>query len=206
MSQKVTPKITYFNFRGLAELPRLICKYGKINFEDIRLNQEDWATIKPTTPFGVLPLYEEDGKICNQSIAISRYLAKRVGLYGDDDWENLEIDSVVDTITDLRLKLTQVFREEDETKKAADQEVLINETFPYYLERLDKIAAQNFGHMAAKKLTWADFHFAICYGMFAFIAGEDTLIKYKNLVKVKDNVESIATIKNWMRERPVTDF
>ena len=54
------------------------------------------------TPFGLLPLLEHNGKQVNQSKAIARYLAKKVKLVGDDDWENLEIDAIVDTLDDLR--------------------------------------------------------------------------------------------------------
>lgn len=54
-------------------------------------------------PMGQMPVLEVDGKRAHQSIAITRYLAKQVGLSGADAWEDLEIDTVVDTINDLRL-------------------------------------------------------------------------------------------------------
>jgi len=53
-------------------------------------------------PFAKVPVLEVDGKKIDQSIAISRYLAKQCGLAGKNDWESLEIDSTVDTIHDLR--------------------------------------------------------------------------------------------------------
>lgn len=53
-------------------------------------------------PFGQVPILEVDGKVAHQSIAIARYLAKQVKLNGKDDWEDLVIDSVVDTVNDLR--------------------------------------------------------------------------------------------------------
>lgn len=53
-------------------------------------------------PFGQLPLLEVKGKKINQSTAICRYLAKEVGLAGKDEFEDLEIDSIVDTIADVR--------------------------------------------------------------------------------------------------------
>lgn len=53
-------------------------------------------------PFGQMPVLEHNGKVAHQSVAISRYLAKQVKLVGKDDWEDLEIDAVVDTFTDLR--------------------------------------------------------------------------------------------------------
>lgn len=53
-------------------------------------------------PMGQMPVLEVDGIRVHQSVAIGRYLAKRVGLAGANDWESLQIDSVVDTINDLR--------------------------------------------------------------------------------------------------------
>jgi len=55
------------------------------------------------TPFGKLPVLEVDGNIVNQSIAITRYLAKKAGLAGSNEWESLLIDIIVDNINDLRL-------------------------------------------------------------------------------------------------------
>jgi hypothetical protein len=54
------------------------------------------------TPFGQLPLLEIDGKELNQSLSISRYLAKKAGLAGKDEWESLLIDIAVDNINEMR--------------------------------------------------------------------------------------------------------
>lgn len=53
-------------------------------------------------PFGKVPVLEIDGKVLNQSTAITRYLSKKAGLAGSDDWESLLIDVAVDNIHDLR--------------------------------------------------------------------------------------------------------
>lgn len=111
-------KLTYFNSRGVTEPIRFIFKYANIEFEDVRVTSEEWVKLKASeylltyflqivkkpileTPFGQLPTLEHNGKVVNQSIAIARYAAKKANLAGNDDWENLEIDSVVDTLTDL---------------------------------------------------------------------------------------------------------
>lgn len=52
---------------------------------------------------GQMPLLEVDGIVVHQSIAILRYLSKRFGLNGSNDWEALLIESVADTITDFRI-------------------------------------------------------------------------------------------------------
>ena len=56
------------------------------------------------TPFGKTPVLEVDGKQTHQSIAICRYLAKQLGLNGSNDWEALEIDAIVDTLNDFRIR------------------------------------------------------------------------------------------------------
>lgn len=53
-------------------------------------------------PFGKVPVLEIDGKTLNQSTAITRYLAKKAGLTGSDDWEALLIDIAVDNVHDFR--------------------------------------------------------------------------------------------------------
>lgn len=53
-------------------------------------------------PFGQVPVLEHNGKMAHQSLAIARYFARKVKLVGNDDWEALEIDAIVDTVNDLR--------------------------------------------------------------------------------------------------------
>lgn len=50
-----------------------------------------------------LPCLEVDGKRINSSLACCRYIAREVGLAGSDDWENLQIDTIADTVNDFRL-------------------------------------------------------------------------------------------------------
>lgn len=60
-------------------------------------------------PMGQMPVLEVDGKRAHQSVSICRYLGKKVGLAGANDWEDLEIDSVIDTISDLRISKFSTF-------------------------------------------------------------------------------------------------
>lgn len=55
------------------------------------------------TPMGQMPILEFDGKKVIQSVAICRYLAKKLGIAGSNDFEAFEIDSIVDTLNDFRL-------------------------------------------------------------------------------------------------------
>lgn len=56
------------------------------------------------TPLGQMPLLEFDGNLLYQNTSIARYLGHIVGLAGNDPLENWAIDSVVDALTDLRIR------------------------------------------------------------------------------------------------------
>lgn len=120
-----TYKLTYFNITALAEPIRFLFAYGKIQYEDVRFQREEWPQMKESKlkniktkidilfvinyiylisemPFGQVPVLEINGKVYNQSMAITRYVAKQAGLAGKTDLEAFEIDSIVDSINDLR--------------------------------------------------------------------------------------------------------
>merc|ERR1712098_756442 len=59
-------KLTYFNLRARGEPSRLLLAYGGIKYEDERIAppwdaDSTWSTLKPTTPFGQLPVLKWDG-------------------------------------------------------------------------------------------------------------------------------------------------
>jgi prostaglandin-H2 D-isomerase / glutathione transferase len=53
-------------------------------------------------PLGQVPILEVDGVVMYQSIAISRFLAKKFGLAGSNDMEAYHIDNAVYNIEELR--------------------------------------------------------------------------------------------------------
>ena len=76
-----------------------------MKFEDKRIpapwdDMENWQKIKPTTPFGQVPLLEVDGEQISQSIAIARYCAKEFGLAGKTTFEAAQMDEIVDALQD----------------------------------------------------------------------------------------------------------
>ncbi|XP_070495369.1 uncharacterized protein [Chironomus tepperi] len=203
---KMSYKVYYFNFRGLAEPIRFLLKYNGTEFEDVRIEREDWPNWKDQMPMKQMPVLEIDGKKYFQSVSICRYLAAKFGLSGKDAEENLEIDSAVDTFVDMRLKVTQAFMLPDDQKEAAMKKVL-EETIPLYLTKLNSLAEENDGFLACKRLTWADIYVTALSGLISFISnGQDIFETYPALKKVIDAVESNENIKKWIAERPVTEY
>ncbi|KAF2904004.1 hypothetical protein ILUMI_02175 [Ignelater luminosus] len=199
-------KLTYFPVKALGEPLRFLMSYGGIEFEDYRFERENWPNLKPNMPFGQVPVLEVNGKLAHQSVAMARYLAKQVKLVGKDDWEDLEIDAIVDTVNDLRHKIALYHYEQDAAIKESRKEPLFKETLPYYLERLDTIAKNNNGHLAVGKLTWADLYFVALLDTMNCYAQMDLTGNYPNLQTVKNNVLSVPAIKAWIEKRPDTEF
>ena len=87
--------------RGRAEIIRYIFAYLDIKYEDHRIEQADWPKIKPTLPFGKIPVLEVEGLTIHQSLAIARYLTKNTDLAGKTALEQCQADAVVDTLDDF---------------------------------------------------------------------------------------------------------
>ncbi|XP_044729687.1 glutathione S-transferase-like [Chrysoperla carnea] len=208
-----TYKLTYFNIRGLAEPIRLLLSYGGQDFEDVRIDEESWKKLKSNMPMSQVPVLEIDGKQTHQHIAISRYLAKQFKLVGDNDWEALQIDTVVDSLVELRRRIAflALFVELYPALRGPDPEVVkknyeeaVKTTIPFYLEKFNAMAAS--GYLANGKLSWADIYALPFIEFLESVMKIPVVDKYPNLKKVRDNVMGIPKIKAWVNKRPVTEY
>lgn len=99
-------ELLYFPARGRAEHVRLLMAFKGIPFKESA--PSDWATQKPTTPFGLVPLLTErdggDEFTLAESGAILRHLARRYDLYGSGLQQHAMCDALADYIADLRNK------------------------------------------------------------------------------------------------------
>lgn len=41
-------KVIYFNVKALAEPLRFLLSYGNLEFEDVRVERDEWAALKPS--------------------------------------------------------------------------------------------------------------------------------------------------------------
>ncbi|KAG5867396.1 hypothetical protein JTB14_025227 [Gonioctena quinquepunctata] len=198
-------KVTYFNITALGEPIRFLLSYGGLEFEDVRVSEEQWPTLKSSMPFGQMPILEHNGKIAHQSLAICRYLGKQVKLNGKDDWEDLEIDAAADTINDLRQKIGAYHYEKNALLKAEKEGPLFNEIIPHYLKKIDEHAKKNNGYLTCGRLTWADLHFVSLMGYITVMATKDIFADYPNVQAIKEHVLALPAIKAWLEKRPKTD-
>lgn len=195
-------KLTYFPVRGRAETSRLILASAGIKYEDVRIAGEEWLEFKPKTPFGSMPVWEEDGKMLAGSTVIARYLAEKNHLAGGNVWENAQIANTVDFITDLMQEMLKGHFEKDATKKAELEKKFKEETIPKFLGKLESVAGDN-GYLWESKLTWADLHL---YQLLDYLADKLPWDKFPNLKKMRDNVEANEGVAKWLKDRPKSDF
>jgi glutathione S-transferase len=105
------PRLTYFDSaRSRGEECRLALFLAGVDFEDNRIPRSAWPALKPTTPFGSLPVFELPGKPpVSQSNAILGHIGRRYGLLPADDWEALRHESLLSAVEDLRHAVTTTF-------------------------------------------------------------------------------------------------
>ncbi|XP_013195571.2 glutathione S-transferase 2 [Amyelois transitella] len=197
----------YFPVKALGESVRLLLAYGGQEFEDNRIPADKWPEFKPKTPFGQMPLLVINGKQYAQSTAISRYLGRKYGIAGADVEEDFEIDQNVELLHDLRAKAAQVQYEDDAAIKAKKHEKYTREVYPNLLKKLDEIIRKNNGHLAAGKLTWADFMFA---GMYDYVKtmmqAPDLDEKFPSFKKLEQTVLNLPKVKEYVAKAPKCEF
>jgi len=200
-------KLHYFNLRGRAELARLVLHQAGVEFEDYRFERADWPQLKSNYPFGQVPVLEVDGKMLAQSHSIARYLARKHGLAGKDDWEQAQADVYADCINDLMTGMRPAFLEKDpEKQKELYQKFLAENVVPHATIVERHLLKNGTGFLVGSEITWADLAY---YGYFSFLIekfGEPFLKVTPNLKALIERVEKLPNIQKWLEVRPKTDI
>lgn len=120
------PKLTYFDSpASRGEECRLALHIAGVDFEDVRIKGADWPALKPTTPFGGLPLFELPGRpVLAQSNAILTYIGRTYGLHPADNFEAAHHEALMHYAEELRHLVAATMRMPDEEKRARRQELV----------------------------------------------------------------------------------
>lgn len=200
-------KLIYFDARGRAETARIIFKLAGVEFEDKRIVLEEWADFKSKTPFGMLPFLEVDGKQLSESKAIYRYLAREFGFYGSNNWENSQVDSILDMLEDLHQYVGKLYtcEDPDERDKLLHQYRTTVEKTLRNLEKKLKLNHNGDGYFVGDKITVADI------GLFCDITlvntmtgGDDSTKDFPKLLALYERVGREKNIADWVAVRPDT--
>jgi glutathione S-transferase len=153
----VCPTLTYFDAQGAAEPIRTLLRMAGIRFQDRRVTKEDWPVVKQFCPFMQLPVFTTNGSVLYaQSHAIARYVARRGGLYPQDEEQALLVDMLTDSTKDFSVRLLPTHFEEDlEKRRRMREEVELN-TLPTFLDRWNKMLGAEAEYLVNNTLSLAD--------------------------------------------------
>lgn len=120
-------KLTYFDVSASrGEECRMALYVAGVDFEDHRITHEQWAALKPATPFGALPMLELPGKPpLAQSNAILTYVGRRYDLHPQDAWEAARHDAILQAVEELRAALVPSGKLADPAEKKKAREELV---------------------------------------------------------------------------------
>jgi len=195
-------KLTYFNVRGRAEPARLILAQAGVDYQDIRIEREDWPKVKPTTPCGQIPVLNYNGVEISQSMAITRFLANEFGLAGKTNLEKARADMIVDCVMDMLAGAVAILRA-PEGQKAEPIAKLVNEIIPNGRQILEKFLTDKF--FVGNEITWADLVVAEFFDNMRMQHGEEK--SFGSCTRLKNHVDLVLDtprIKRWIEKRPVT--
>lgn len=126
------PRLTYFDMPvSRGEECRLAFALAGVDFEDRRIAREEWLAMKPTTPFGALPVLEVPGHLpIAQSNAILGYIGRSHGLHPSDPIEAARHEAVLEHVEELRANIAISGRNLDEASKQRVREQHAATTIP----------------------------------------------------------------------------
>jgi len=204
--------LTYFNYRSAGEISRWVFAAANQPYNDVRISTDgdraEWQKLKPTTPFGQMPILEVDGvKLC-QSNAIAHYLAREFGLAGKSSLDQARVTMIVECAGDVLKAGLQVFMESDEGKKVELRNKFEND-LKTWQKCFDQFLTDNHdtGYFVGDSLSLADIVYAVLMERLGIDGHFEThLDEFPRLKQLNENVRSYPTIAEWIAKRPVTPF
>jgi glutathione S-transferase len=205
-------KLTYFDIRGLAEVPRLCLAAAGINFVDDRIpfvrnedgtfSRGDWEQRKEKTPYGQVPVLEVNGVQIAQSAAIVRFIGRKGGLLGSNEIEEALIDAGWETVQDIRAGFRAL---RSDPSKA---EAYYTKDMPAGFAGLEKNAASN-KHFIGNKISIADI--AIYYFLFVLSTeNADAVSKVRaanpKINGIYETVEKDGKVAAYLAQRKQTNM
>lgn len=204
-------KITYFDIRGLAEVPRLVLAAAGQEFVDDRIpfsrnadgsfERGDWNERKKNTPYGQVPILTVDGAQIAQSGAIIRFLAKRLNLNGASDIEAALLDGGFEAVQDLRKNF---FTAKSDAAKVAE---FWSNGFPDAIAMLEKNVAGKTFFGKSDALAYTD---VSIYYLFFVLATENkdatdkALAANPKIAALVKAVETNANVAKYLAARKAT--
>ena len=190
-------KLYYFDATGRAEMIRMVLKYLKLEFEDIRYKAEDWPKVKATGKFelGQVPALECEpcGSMLYQTEAIMQTIGHEYGLLPKDPEELYKVLWWCNTARDVMDNCWKDYLPLTEEKKKEIMTNLVEKLSVNFFSAMEKRLKANGGeNLVGKETTIAEFWLV---GMYRACLLED---RYKDVRAV---MEKYPTLKAFIEKK-----
>ncbi|HEY8090481.1 MAG TPA: glutathione S-transferase family protein [Polyangiaceae bacterium] len=196
------PRLIYFDAPvSRGEECRLALHVAGVEFEDVRVKREDWPTLKPTTPFGSVPVLEMHGHPpLAQSNAILGLVGRQYGLHPQDPFEAARHEAMMCHVEDLRAGVGPSLRIADEAEKKKVRQELVATFLPTWAEKVERQLGDG-PFFAGSKLHVVDLklHMAVRWFAGGKVDHVPATIfsSFPKLERVHDAVRDDARVKSW---------
>jgi glutathione S-transferase len=196
------PKLTYFDAPvSRGEECRLALHVAGVDFEDVRIKRDEWAALKPTTPFGAMPVLEIEGHApLGQSNAILVLIGRQHGRHPKDQFEAARHEAMMSHVEDLRAAVSPSLRIKDEDAKKKAREELASTFLPTWAGYAEKqIGTGPFFGGDALQVVDLKLFVTVRWFLSGALDHIPTTVfaPFPKLVRVHDAVRDHAGVKAW---------
>ena len=193
-----TANLTYFDGRGRAELVRILLTACKVKFDEtIIKSKEKFLELKPSLPYGQLPILKLGAESYVQVGAIVRFLATKHGLCAKTPQEQYKVDSFYEGSRDFQnafISIGFAFGFDvilEKTKNAVDK----------YLPIFDKalLGSGDQDYLVGGSLTYADLSLLEALLSVEDYFGKEAFAKYQGIKKFLARISKEAFYDEYMK-------
>lgn len=195
--------LTYFDAPvSRGEECRMALHLAGVDWEDRRLKREEWAAMKPRTPFGSLPLLDVPGHpTLAQTNAILVFVGRGHGLHPKDPFEAARHEAMMGYVEELRGTLGVTLRIKDDVEKKRAREELAAGYIPTWAANAERWCAGDGAFFGGSTLNVVDLKLLV---VLRWIKGgvvdhiPPTIFDaYPRLNRIHDAVRDDARIQAW---------
>ena len=163
------PKLTYFDAPvSRGEECRIALHLAGVDFEDHRIKAADWPALKPSTPFGSMPMFEVAGHpVLAQSNAILMLIGRQHDLHPKDVWEAARHEAILEYCEELRNQVSPTLRIKDGAEKKKAREALATTVMPTWGANMERQLTNEGPFLSGTKIHVADVKLFIMVRWFA---------------------------------------
>ncbi|KAF9352585.1 Glutathione S-transferase S1 [Mortierella sp. AD094] len=197
-------EVLYFGLFGVSATFLTMLAIAGVKFKTIE--PKDWPSIKPTKPFGYLPVLKEttsDGKVIEivESDAIERYIGQKFGFSGDDLYEETIVNIFLSSSASVLEQYYTYALNEDPKSKAEARVKFFSEVLPQWVATHERHLQANgsTGHYLDSKVTAADIKSTLIVRLALTHTGDEIISEEKTpaLWKLKSEIENIPNLQKW---------